>query len=240
MQLSYRATAAHAQPYRTPAPSAAAVAAAAAAAGERAGVPMAAPPVLGALAVLLQSTTLPSVKLAAPAALLQLGAQKHQATLPAPSSGRCDWNFRCAFALQVPPGPAPGLTGRARPRQAVPAGRRLRRGPWNHRDMAGAPSRTLPLERPAICAALLRSPPCGMKLRSGKGVQTDMHSGAWQQERGARTSKCDLPLLIDLMASSNKNESHERAGAWLTSSGALPTSSGALLTSAADKRRARG
>jgi len=89
-------------------------------------VPMAAPPVLGALAVLLQSTTLPSVKLAAPAALLQLGAQKHQATLPAPSSGRCDWNFRCAFALQVPPGPAPGVSGRARSRQAAPAERRPR------------------------------------------------------------------------------------------------------------------
>ena len=107
LQLSYHPTSSHAQPYRAPAPApppsppaAAEAASPSASPGPRA-APVAAPPVLGALAVLLQSTTLPSVKLAAPAALLQLGMQKHHAQLPAPSSGRCDWNFRCAFALQA-------------------------------------------------------------------------------------------------------------------------------------------
>ena len=109
LQLSYHPTSAHPQPYRAPAPVPPPAAGDAASPGASPRVsglgpraaPVAAPPVLGALAVLLQSTTLPSVKLAAPAALLQLGLQKHQAQLPAPSSGRCDWNFRCAFALQV-------------------------------------------------------------------------------------------------------------------------------------------
>lgn len=104
LQLSYHPTSSHPQPYRAPAPvppPAAGDAASPGASPRPRAAPVAAPPVLGALAVLLQSTTLPSVKLAAPAVLLQLGLQKHQAQLPAPSSGRCDWNFRCAFALQV-------------------------------------------------------------------------------------------------------------------------------------------
>ena len=72
LQLSYHPTSAHPQPYRAPAPVPPPAAGDAASPGASPRVsglgpraaPVAAPPVLGALAVLLQSTTLPSVKLA--------------------------------------------------------------------------------------------------------------------------------------------------------------------------------
>ncbi|CAL8462063.1 g1594 [Coccomyxa elongata] len=61
------------------------------------------PRVLGCLAVMLLASSITEVKLGVPAVSIRLGLQTHRMQLATGTpSGRCEWNFRCCFALELP------------------------------------------------------------------------------------------------------------------------------------------